>query len=546
MFSKKVVSITLAALISTTALMGCSQSNNSSSSNSSKDSGSSSSKANSNASGKIGDGTQSFDLWLPMHVETSTGMSSHNEHPGAKLIEEATGVKVNYVNPVVNQEKENMNLRLGTNDLTDAFKYDVSTNYRGGIDGAIADKVIINPTKLIEQNAPNFMNIINSNPVFKKRVYSDNGVLKGFGSTLVCDEMIGRPFFGLILNKKYLDEAKMEVPKTIDQWEKLLTKYKEMGIKAPITWSGNNQLGGTESIFASAFGVASCFSDSSHSPYIVVDGKVKYSPAEPGYKDYITLMNKWYANGLIDKDFMSRNGNKNVTPMLQKGEAAVIIGHIGTFNTAVTAAKKQGIDLDLVSAPYPVLKEGDKVHIRHQINASNPNPINISTKAKDPETIVKWIDFLYSDKGKFITNYGEKDVTCEYDANNVPHVKQEVQTSGTRTKIFKDIITMWEWPSQLDMYFLDQQHKAWDDYYSQADCDYVLPVDALELTIDEAEKFNQINGELDTFVKEKASKFVNGTEPLSNYDSFLSTIKEMRVDEAVKIYQAAYDRYLKR
>ena len=31
--------------------------------------------------------------------------------------------------------------------------------------------------------------------------------------------------------------------------------------------------------------------------------KVKYGPLEPGYKEYITMLSKWYAEDLIDKDF---------------------------------------------------------------------------------------------------------------------------------------------------------------------------------------------------------------------------------------------------
>ena len=37
------------------------------------------------------------------------------------------------------------------------------------------------------------------------------------------------------------------------------------------------------------------------------NGVVKYGPIQPGFKEYLTLMNKWYGMGLIDKDFPTRD-----------------------------------------------------------------------------------------------------------------------------------------------------------------------------------------------------------------------------------------------
>lgn len=39
-------------------------------------------------------------------------------------------------------------------------------------------------------------------------------------------------------------------------------------------------------------------------------------------------------------------------------------------------------------------------------------------------------------------------------------------------------------------------------------------------------------------------KFILGVEPLSKFDDYVSQVKKMNVDEAVKINQAAYDRFI--
>lgn len=37
--------------------------------------------------------------------------------------------------------------------------------------------------------------------------------------------------------------------------------------------------------------------------YYIDDGKVKYGMLEPGFKDFLTLMNQWYREKLLDADF---------------------------------------------------------------------------------------------------------------------------------------------------------------------------------------------------------------------------------------------------
>ncbi len=41
------------------------------------------------------------------------------------------------------------------------------------------------------------------------------------------------------------------------------------------------------------------------------------------------------------------------------------------------------------------------------------------------------------------------------------------------------------------------------------------------------------------------AKFVSGTEPFSNWDAYLASLKKIGIDELTRIIQASYDRYLK-
>ncbi len=65
------------------------------------------------------------------------------------------------------------------------------------------------------------------------------------------------------------------------------------------------------------------------------------------------------------------------------------------------------------------------------------------------------------------------------------------------------------------------------------------PVPQLTFTL------NKLVNDIGTYRDEMAAKFVAGQESLNNWDSYVNTFKKMNVDEVVKIYQTAYDRWLK-
>ena len=95
----------------------------------------------------------------------------------------------------------------------------------------------------------------------------------------------------------------MELPKTIEEWEKVLTAFKGRGpniipLAALNTGSQYKQIEGLRN-FMCAWRMDYNFYQ--------VDGKVMFGPAQPEYLEYLTVMNRWYKNGLIDKDWVSRD-----------------------------------------------------------------------------------------------------------------------------------------------------------------------------------------------------------------------------------------------
>lgn len=48
--------------------------------------------------------------------------------------------------------------------------------------------------------------------------------------------------------------------------------------------------------------------------------------------------------------------------------------------------------------------------------------------------------------------------------------------------------------------------------------------------------------DIDTYRNENLVRFIVGTEPLDNFDSFVETLNRMNIGRATEIMQASYDR----
>ena len=72
--------------------------------------------------------------------------------------------------------------------------------------------------------------------------------------------------------------------------------------------------------------------------------------------------------------------------------------------------------------------------------------------------------------------------------------------------------------------------------------DYAYPT--VNYTTEEQETISANWSNIDDYCREMIIKFVIGSEPIENWDSFVSQLDAYHIDEVLAAKQAAYDRYL--
>ena len=486
-----------------------------------------------------------FSYYICIPNGAQTVFKSMNDLPMFQEMEKRTGVKINFQSPAAGSGTEQFNLMLATGDYPELIEAAWSTEYPGGPQKAIEDGIILPLNDLIDKYAPNFKKAMESNPDWEKQCKTDEGQFYGFPMLSKGDYSC---FGGIMLRKDWLDELNLEVPETIAEWENVLRQFKEKkGATAPYTSNARLFSPTWQSPqFNTAFNVGKGF--------YVENDVVKFGPLEPGYKDWIALMSRWYQEGLLDHDYLV-NSDSAIDAKMTDGSAGAIQGTVGaTMGKYLNLMKDQ--NYDLVAAPTPVMNKGD-IPIIGDISPSVQEPaLAITSNCKDPIAAVKWIDYLYSDEGLILKNFGIEGDTFNY-VNGEPILTDKIINNPEGLSISDAMCRNFRanYPAPgfgqlngyLEQYYqLDQQKdaiKVWNQYSEEAKKTTMPNVSP---SADEAEEFASLKVDINTYIEEMVVKFVQGTESMDNYDSFIEKLKSMNVDRMIEINQKAYDSYKNR
>lgn len=467
-----------------------------------------------------------------------------------KELMKRTGVNVQFLHPPVGQDRDQFNLIVASMDLPDIMEFDLRGAYPGGPAKAITDGVTVKHNDIIAKYAPNLTALYKANPEWAKLAKTDDGFLYGF--PFVRGDPSLMVFYGAQFRKDYLDELGLKTPVTIDDWYATLKAMKEKkGLQFPFSFrqkatgqDGNDLfLAGT---LSGAWGVTRGFQ---------MDGKqIKYGPIEPGWKDFIMTMAKWYKEGLIDPDFPVQD-LKTWRAKVMDGQTGAFLGYtgggLGYFYDNVKASNPK---FTLVGAPNPVLKAGTKSRFG-QKDWDVPNPSNsfITSKAKDVAAAAKLLDYGYGKEGDILLNFGVEGKSFTW-VNNYPKYtdwitknpdgKPMALTMSTymRSHYAGPMVQRKEYFEQFMKY--PDQLTAVNNWAGSSDFSWRVP--PTTPSTEESAKLAAIMNEVNVYVDEMLVKFIMGQASLDQWDAYIAQVKKLKIDEAIAIQMAALDRFNKR
>ena len=489
-----------------------------------------------------------YSCWMPVapYVSTMMNLEDFSEQVAmVKMINEATNVYIDF-NAVAGGfvEQESFNLMIAGGDYTDIIGV---MNYYGSSSGAsagsaghekaIEDGIIIDLYDDLKEYAPNYWNILTSDDNAYMTMRTQSGYMGCIAQLL---KKAGTENQGMIVRKDWLEASGVGSLDTMDQYEQYLTYCKDnYGAYAYLQYEG------LDTDWGSAFNITP-------GAFNVVDGKVVHSFTTDAFKDYLTKMNDWYKKGLFNDDFYNDTDITTVRTDMANDLCSFVDGSAEGMSN-IFDMNPENASMELKATAYPKADGVDEIHVGFESKLiKNSDTWAISTACDDPIPLLKLVNWLYSEEGQQMYNWGEEGVAFEYDENGQPQWTDLVVNNPDglnfmfASYLYATGVGSVYFPGVYDMEkgfysYNDDQLEAVDTLASLTDGANNMPA---YVSMDNAEqdRYNSVATDLDTYAKGMILKFILGDEPMSNYQAFLDTCMDMGLQQMTDIYQGAYDR----
>ncbi|MBE1445893.1 hypothetical protein [Paenibacillus sp. OAS669] len=321
-----------------------------------------------------------------------------------KKIEEKTNIKINLK---VFSDVEKTNLMFSSRDYPDiGLRMDASDQ---SMTDAIEAGDIIGIDKLLPYT-PTWQKFFDSNPGLKLQAMMPDGKLYGFPYAVINETSYNLRDQWFI-NKKWLDELGLQIPKTTEEFKSVLLAFKNNAGKGSIPKNVipyyalyGSSIGGQFDIYGT-FGV---YTPGSY--FIVEDGKFKSQATNPDLKEPIKYMADLYKNGLMVPEAFTDDWGKYTAAVSSNPP---LVGSMTSF-------LDQGQNSTDGKWWYPMapLKSpnGKDPYIRRQTKSIWPRNFVLFKNNKYPVASARLAELLADPEWSLSENYGNQGVMWKKNA----------------------------------------------------------------------------------------------------------------------------------
>lgn len=454
---------------------------------------------------------------------------------------EITNVSIdNMANPSISDDIQSLNTMLAGGSLPDIIHGQVN-NLRG----IITQGAFISLDELIEEHAPNIKRFLDENAEARATGTGPDGQIYYITGTLGGQPGQYLPSMGWYIRQDWLDKLNMEIPETFEDFEKVLYAFREQDP------NGNGQKDEIPFLYRdlgihvllSLFGVGG-----NYNGYFADDsGQVQFSLTTPEYKEALKHLSKWYADGIIDPEIFTR-GSQARQELFGNDTGGCTMDWFASTgginsNPDIIAAVP---DMNLVPMLPPTGTDGKQAmtYCRAPIHSY---AWGISKDCADPVTVIKYMDFWFSETGYLLHGYGIEGVDYEL-VDGEPVITEEAINKPETYPVYMRSIGNYEIGAegQLDGELTTMNEQAKDGFELYLNSDVLVPTfPPVVFNEDEADMVARVTADIFPIWEEYQQKAVMGTINVDDtWDKYISDLNAVGLEELMVAYNAAYQRYM--
>lgn len=421
MKKRKILSLLLASAMCIGMLAGCGGSGQTAGNTESAAAGGGSAAAAEEA----GKSTAADEELSPITFEyyNADGKNADWDNPVARAITEATGVTLEVSYPVssTGDPAEDVALMIANNEYPDLIyaKGSATDLYEAG--------AFIDMTDLIDQYGPNIKKMYGEELEKLKWGEGDDGIYQlsyaGVNAQTLTTGGTCQIQWAAVKENDY------KYPTTLEEYEALIKKYMEAH---PKTEDGLDTIGITMSAsdwhwMITLGNPAGFIADAApdNGQWLIDDNyNVTYKHTSPEEKEYFKWLNRMYNEGILDQDFATQTDDDYIAKV-SSGRVVAITDALWHYNQCQQVLVKDGkVDKTYCGLPV-VLNDSQKCAVMLYQGLQVGWGIGITTSCEDPVRAIKFLDYICSDEGQILYNWGIEGENYLIDENGQRYRTQE-------------------------------------------------------------------------------------------------------------------------
>lgn len=458
-----------------------------------------------------------------------------DDWPVEQAAREMTNINLESIAPQNSTStKESFQIHLASGQLADIVGLDKGRDdfMTYGMEGAFEPL-----NDLIDQYAPDLKAVLDSKPSLRNYITAADGNI--YFVPYIAD---GAAAGGYFIRQDWLDALDLEVPTTVDEYYNVLKAFKT---RDPNGNGKNDEIPFFDRATKGkeVFRLVTLWGGHSEEFY-VKNNKVKYSFMQPEFKDGFVNLAKWYEEGLIDAEVLTR-GKKSRDILFGNNTGGAThdwFGSTAGYNDKLVD-QVPGFNLQPIAPPMNTKGQIVEEFVR---TPNKPDGWAIATQSKYKVEVMKYMNFWFTEEGRRLSNFGIEGV--QYDMiDGKPIFKPEILNSSTNV-----LDQLWNIGAQIPKGFYQdfEYERQWlnpiakkgiEMYMENGYLADAYPV--LALTTDEKAAYDKVYTNITTYAEEMQQKWLLGAEDVeSTWDEYITTLIEYGVEDLVATQQAAYNR----
>lgn len=395
--------------------------------------------------------------------------------------------------------------------------------------------ILLELTDLIKTHAPNLSKLLDERNLWKALADGDGKIysLPSLGVAFQHNPPIW-------LNQVWMDNLGIkEQPKNLDELYDLLVAFKTQdpnknGVKdeIPLGILGTDLLNAILPYITNSY-------DAQTSTAIDEKGNLFYVPTSEVYKEALEFLTKCNSAGLCLSSAFSIDAQQVVAT----GSSADVYGCVYTQGPAGVVGVKQ-CDKYVMMHPF-------KENTLQKSNAFKKGTLCITDACENPEIIIAWADYLYSEEGSIMQRLGVKDVTYKVndDGSYDFILDSDLGSSASAIRNGHTLFGGADNPGLTPDYWYTGMNSSTNpsDVIVNRERQKLLEklCDArpiVSYTEEQSKEMSLIVTDSNGLIRQYAANVILGKKKLSSsWDSYIKELETMGIDRLEEIYQQTYN-----